>query len=64
VAFDNARTHLPGYLATGTRVTVPLRVDVPAEPGTYVLEVDLVHEAITWFSGRGGRPGTVTIVAR
>lgn len=63
VAFDNVRTDLPGYLATGTRVAVPLRVDVPAEPGTYVLEVDLVHEAITWFADRGGRTGTVTLVA-
>lgn len=64
LAFDNVRTHLPGYVAPGTRVTVPLRVDVPAEPGTYVLEVDLVHEAITWFADRGGRTGTVTLVAR
>ncbi len=64
VSFDNVRTHLPGYVAPGTRVTLPLRVDVPETPGTYVLEVDLVHEAITWFAGRGGRTGTVTLVAR
>lgn len=64
VSFDNVRTHLPGYVAPGTRVTLPLQVDVPATPGTYVLEVDLVHEAITWFADRGGRTGTVSLVAR
>ncbi len=63
VSFDNARTHLPGYVAPGSRVTVPLRVDVPEAPGTYVLHVDLVHEAITWFADRGGRTGAITLVA-
>jgi SAM-dependent methyltransferase len=64
VSFDNVRTHLPGYVASGTRVTVPLRVDVPATPGVYTIEVDLVHEAITWFADRGGHTGTATLVAR
>ena len=64
LSFDNVRTLLPGYVAPGTRVTVPLRVDVPDTPGTYVVGVDLVHEAITWFADREGLVGTFTLVAR
>jgi hypothetical protein len=28
---------------------VPVRVVAPAEPGEYVLELDLVHEEVRWF---------------
>jgi hypothetical protein len=28
---------------------VPVWVHAPAEPGAYVLELDLVHEHVRWF---------------
>ncbi len=61
VAFDNARTALPGHLQPDSDTVVHLRVTAPAEPGDYLLEVDLVHEGITWFADRGARTATVAL---
>ncbi len=61
IAFDNARSPLPGHLQPGTDTIVPLAVTAPAEAGDYVLEIDLVHEGITWFADRGARTATVAL---
>lgn len=61
VAFDNARTLLPGHLHPGSDTLVRLQVTAPAEPGDYLLEVDLVHEGITWFADRGARTAFVAL---
>lgn len=50
---DDARGFLPKPVTPGDTVQVPLRVQAPAEPGRYVLEVDLVQEHICWFVQRG-----------
>jgi hypothetical protein len=34
-------------------VVLDLPVTVPAEPGSYILELDMVHEGVTWFAQRG-----------
>ena len=61
IAFDNARTPLPGHLHPGTDTMVPLRVTAPTEPGDYLIEVDLVHEGMTWFADRGAQTATVAM---
>lgn len=61
VAFDNARTPLPGQLDPGSDMPMALRVTVPTTPGDYELEVDLVHEGIAWFADRGGKTATVAM---
>ena len=38
-----------------------LQVTAPDRPGDYELEVDLVHEGITWFADRGGKTATVAL---
>lgn len=43
------RTFLPADLAPGAAQVVPVHVVAPAEGGTYVLELDLVHEGVRWF---------------
>jgi SAM-dependent methyltransferase len=53
VAFDNIRTPLPAELPPGEDAVIVLRVDVPAEPGEYVAEIDLVHEYVSWFGPNG-----------
>lgn len=53
VEFDGLRTELPLPVAPGGAVTVQQDVKAPAEPGRYVLELDLVFEHVGWFSGRG-----------
>ena len=49
------REALPHRLRPRATVTVPLRVEVPATPGDYVLEIDLVQENVAWFRDAGSR---------
>jgi SAM-dependent methyltransferase len=53
VAFDNVRTPLPGPLAPGQQVTIPLEITAIDEPGDYVAEIDMLHEFVSWFGDRG-----------
>jgi hypothetical protein len=49
---EGHRTNFTRDVPPGARAVVPLLVEAPAEPGSYVLEVDLVHEHIRWFGVR------------
>lgn len=49
---DDGRADLPVELAAGERCLVPLSVTTPAENATLCLEIDVVHEGITWFGDR------------
>lgn len=51
--FDHPRTGIGGDLHPGAERVVELLVEAPAEPGAYVIDIDLVHEAVTWFADRG-----------
>ncbi|HYH86660.1 MAG TPA: hypothetical protein VEX60_14500, partial [Pyrinomonadaceae bacterium] len=51
----DARTSLRADLAPGGEVEMPLEVNAPREPGVYVLEIDLVHEGVSFFSERGSK---------
>ena len=63
VVWDGERTALPRDLGAGSRVALSVRVVTPAEPGSYVLQLTLVHELVTWFETKGAttvlRPITV-----
>ena len=53
--WDGMRTPLPGDVAPGARVTASVLVETPAVPGRYLLQPDLVQEAVGWASqGRDG----------
>lgn len=43
------RTDLPDEVPAGAEVTIEARVALPDEPGNYTLELDMVHEGVTWF---------------
>ena len=53
VVWDGERTPLPRDLRAGSRAALAVRVATPAEPGSYVLKLTLVHELVTWFEHRG-----------
>lgn len=53
VVFDGARTALPSPLAPGEATGLDMKVVAPAQRGSYLLEVDLVLEGVTWFGARG-----------
>lgn len=45
---------LPGSLAPGNTVTVPVAVIPPSNPGSFLLVIEPVQERVAWFSARGG----------
>lgn len=50
---DDGRGFLPDIMTPTESCQVLLTVNVPSEPGEYQLELDAVHEGITWFGDRG-----------
>jgi len=59
---DGHRTPLSAPVASGQSVTTNVVVIAPAAPGRYTLEIELVHEGVTWFS-QAGQP-TLTLSMR
>lgn len=47
------RTDIPDDVKPGQIITVQVRIALPDEPGNYTLELDLVHEGVTWFKDKG-----------
>ena len=52
VTFDGLRTDFSQAVEPGETVRVALRVDAPIEPGSYLLQPDIVEEGVGWFSQR------------
>lgn len=52
----DGRTGMPADLQPGQEVELILNVKAPGEPGDYTLEIDMVHEGVTWFYERGAKP--------
>ncbi|HEX3279817.1 MAG TPA: hypothetical protein VHR36_01185, partial [Pyrinomonadaceae bacterium] len=52
----DGRTGMPADLQPGGQVELALAVNAPQDPGEFVLEVDMVHEGVTWFYERGATP--------
>jgi SAM-dependent methyltransferase len=61
VEFDSGREPIPVEVSSGATIDVTLQVRVPTTPGTYVLELDLVHEGVTWFGERGSPTFTTRV---
>jgi 4-amino-4-deoxy-L-arabinose transferase-like glycosyltransferase len=49
------RSPLPADLAPGQETELSFAVSAPAQPGDYVLEIDLLQENVTWFGLKGSR---------
>jgi len=49
----DSRVMLPRDLGPGDEAEFTLNITAPQAPGDYVLEVDLVHEGVTWFHQLG-----------
>lgn len=52
----DGRTAMPADLLPGKEVELPLAITAPQNPGDYIVEVDMVHEGVTWFYERGAQP--------
>lgn len=53
IVWDGERTALPRDLRAGSRAALSAHVTAPDEPGSYLLQLTLVHELVTWFEHRG-----------
>ena len=51
----DSRAVLPHDLKPGEETELTLTVTAPQVPGDYVLELDMVHEGVTWFYEQGSR---------
>lgn len=58
--WDGVRTALPEDVKSGKSLSVALAVKAPAEPGKYVLIIDLVQEGVLWFADSGSQTATLT----
>ena len=58
---DDGRAMLPETLAPGQSCEARLAVHAPAEPGHYLLEIDLVQERVRWFAEKGSQTARVSI---
>ena len=61
VVGDDGRVALPHDLKAGEEVELVLPVKAPNTPGDYVLELDMVHEDVTWFKNKGSQTTKVNI---
>jgi hypothetical protein len=52
---DDNRAALPFELKPGDEVELSLTIRAPSNPGTYVLEMDMVQEQFVWFSSLGSK---------
>jgi hypothetical protein len=50
VEFEGIRSPFTARLEPGETQIVPVMVDAPEAPGRYVLDIDLVHEHVRWFT--------------
>ncbi len=49
----DSRSALPHDLKSGDQAELTLTVTAPKTEGQYLLEIDMVHEGVTWFYQRG-----------
>ena len=64
VQWDGARTPLTGNVGPGQSVALAAVVEAPAAHGMYELRFDLALEGISWFSGKGVRPGITSVTVK
>ena len=61
VTWNGARTLLPFTVAPGGSIALQASVMAPPTAGAYTLKWDMVREGVTWFSGQGVTPKSISI---
>jgi hypothetical protein len=57
LVFNGWRTAFPAPVPPGESITLPVNLRAPAQPGSYELVWDVVHEQRAWLSAEGVTPG-------
>lgn len=55
ITSEDNRAVMNADLPPGGETEIRLTVNAPGTPGDYTLEIDMVHEGVTWFKERGAR---------
>jgi len=58
---DLDRSGLPRDVKPGEEVTMEINLTAPSTPGNYILEYDMVQEAVTWFARKGSKTSRVNV---
>jgi hypothetical protein len=53
IVWDGLRAAVAHSIRPGETYSTQLRLRGPVRPGRYLLEVDVVREGVSWFSGKG-----------
>ncbi|MBN1658986.1 MAG: discoidin domain-containing protein [Anaerolineae bacterium] len=61
VVADGLRTPLPRAVAPGEEVAVNASLKFPNPAGSYILQMDMVHEFVTWFQWKGSPVHEATV---
>lgn len=56
IIYESIRTSLPENVPPDKEVNLLAQVNVPSEPGMYVIEWDMIQESVTWFSEKNAVP--------
>jgi SAM-dependent methyltransferase len=59
VVWDDGRQPLPYDLSPNTAIHMVLAVTAPLSAGKYILELDMVQEAVAWFKHKSSTPARV-----
>jgi hypothetical protein len=62
--FDNPRSYFEAPLVPGSSITIELNIKAPTDPGTYLLEIDLVWESMWWAKEKGNPTCTIELLVR
>jgi hypothetical protein len=58
---DDGRASMGETLEPGEATQLTLEMQAPADPGAYLLELDLVLEGVAWFADRGSPTTTIEV---
>lgn len=61
ISFNNRRFPLSGKIMPGERREMEIFIRNPLEPGTYLLQFDLVKEGLFWYKEKGFYPPTLRL---
>ena len=61
VVIDDGRTDLPHDIKPGEDLELTLSINAPKAPDDYILQLDLVHEGLSWFAAHGSQTVKINI---
>ncbi len=58
---DGERTGLPEAVKSGQKVSLDMNIKAPESEENYKVEIDMVHENVTWFGQKGSKTLTIDL---